>query len=131
MNFEKGLCRAFVAILPLCYMVGCECLHENENVDYCQVVQSLQIGPYDFINERSVEIIARVFKDANVELKRAGYSRGIGITVSTGDEGFSEKLHTISIRRHSISIVIESIAHEMGCSTTCENGVFQFQEIED
>ena len=131
MSFEKFLYCAFVVILPFCYMTGCKCVHGGEDIDYCQVAQSLQIGPYDFIDERSVEIIARVFKDSNVELTRAGYSRGIGITVRTGDKNFSEKLHTISVRRCSISVVIATIAHEMGCSVTYENGVFQFQEMED
>ena len=128
MSFNKSLLRILLFILPLCIMVGCESLHKTDNVNYYQVVKSLEIGPYEFVNESSVEIISRVFNDSNAELRRAGYSRGIGITVGTDDKDFSGKLYSISVRRNTICTVLESIAHEMGCSVAYKSGVFHLKE---
>ena len=69
MSFNKSLLRILLFILPLCIMVGCESLHKTDNVNYYQVVKSLEIGPYEFVNESSVEIISRVFNDSNAELR--------------------------------------------------------------
>lgn len=126
MNFKKPLLCAIVAAVLLCKMIGCKCLHEMESVDYCQIAQTLQIGPYEFINESPVVIISRIFNDSNQVLAKHGYTYSIGITINLADTNFENRVYSISIRRNTIHGVLESIARELGCTLTCENGLFSF-----
>ena len=131
MNFKTTISLVTVAILLLCHIAGCRYLPEHEKADYCHLVKSLQIGPYDFTDQTPVEIIFAIFNDANSEIARYGYLHSIGITLQTSDDNLYEKTISISIKRDTIFGVLGSVASEIGCTVNCENGIVQFRKSND
>ena len=129
MNFKRTLLLTFTVIATLSSVIGCRYQPESDKADYTQfVVQTLQIGPYDFINKTLDEVFSTVFNDANLEIAKHGCSRSIGIILQISDNGVSDNPISISIPRNAIDSVFQSLAYGLGCTLTYENGVFHFNE---
>ena len=130
MNFKNSFFPMFVAIQSFCLVTGCRNPSESEEVDYCQLVKLLQIGPYVFTDEVPYKIAFTIFNDANSEIARQGYSRSIGIVLQTSGDKFSDKSISISIPRGTILEVLKSLGNEIGCTASYDNGVVRFSDVE-
>lgn len=120
----RHMCFSAFCFAVLFFVYGCACV--GKQADYECAERTLNIGPFEYEDEKLGVILNDLFQAANAELAMKGYDRSLAIVVRDFGNEVESMNVSILIPRRSIRDVMLLIGEHIGLNVKFERGQVTF-----